>query len=66
MYLVAAVGVTTRSGLCLLVPLEFAELADFFICEPPYMHLRECGGATVAFRLPPQLDRILELEQRGR
>jgi hypothetical protein len=24
--------------LCLLVPLEFAELGDFFIRKPPYMH----------------------------
>ena len=37
--------------LCLLVPLEFAELSDFCIRKPPYMHLRECRGATVAFRL---------------
>jgi hypothetical protein len=34
-----------------LVPLEFAELGDFFIRKPPYMHLRERRGATVAFRL---------------
>jgi hypothetical protein len=37
--------------LCLLVPLKFAELSDFFIGKPPDMHLRECRGATVAFRL---------------
>ena len=30
--------------LCLLVPLEFAELSDFCIRKPPDMHLREyCG-----------------------
>jgi len=37
--------------LCLLVPLEFAELGDFPIRKPPYMHLRECRGAAVSFRL---------------
>ena len=37
--------------LCLLVPLEFAELSDFLIHKPPYMHFWECRGAPVAFRL---------------
>ncbi|CEF49116.1 unnamed protein product [uncultured bacterium] len=31
--------------------MEFAELSDFCIRKPPHLPLRECRGATVAFRL---------------
>ena len=52
----AAVAYLTRplgpeAILCLLVTLEFAELGDFFIRKPPYMHLRERCGAAVSLRL---------------
>src|SRR5262245_52929971 len=37
--------------LCLLVPLEFAELSDFRVHKPPNIYLRECCRLAVTLRL---------------